>query len=408
MLLINKQELMKRTINFILNITCLSLLFAVFSLTGNCKRSDHSEVENMNGISASLSDEYIWLHVEGNYIRKSPLCTDPNGIWMGCGMARKCDMSEPTVSQAEYFAQWCKDNHFNLARIRWDLNDDDSAIINKTINPYLKALKARKIYAILDCHSDMRNDWDVNNPSGRCKTWLDNWLAVAKYYKNEPWIMGFELNNEPRMNSASMIRNLYLKCIQNIRSVDQRHILILGSYNWSHARGSASTWESDLPAEERYRPDKPYNQVVFNFHEYPQPLSGRGGNPVYSSNPSSYGIASEHVSRIQQTYNVPFMCTEFGVKANNDNPPTVDEARRHEQEIIEMCYGKADFWKDFNGENKAFPSRGVPGGAGFQSWCAWWDYNKVEDSYENFGFCKYMDILSYAAERQASPEPIRK
>lgn len=388
------------------------LLFISFSMKGLDDKPQPLGESRMSydqkGETASPSNEFVWLHVEGKYIKKSLLCQDPGGIWMGCGMARKCDMTTPTASEAEYFAQWCKKNHFNLVRIRWNINSCDSCVIKNTIDPYLKALKAQKIYSILDCHSDMGDGWDANNPAGKCKTWLDNWLAIAKYYKNEPWIMGYELNNEPRINSASMCRNLYLKCIHNIRLVDQRHILILGCYNWSHARGSATTWEKDVPGDEQFKPDKPYNQVVFNFHEYPQPISGRGGNPVYYSNPSSYGITSEHVSRIQQTFNVPFMCTEFGVKANNNNPPTVDEARKHEQEIIEMCYGKANFWKEFKGPNKAFPPRGIPKGAGYQSWCAWWDYNAVEDSYDHYGFCNYIDILSYAAEKQASNEPVQK
>jgi hypothetical protein len=361
----------------------------------------------ISGQKPGNPDEYIWLHVEGPYIRRSPECTDPNGIWMGCGMARKTSIPRPTKEQAEFFAKWCKKNHFNLARIRWDLDSVSSNVIKYTIDPYLKALKDQKIYAVLDCHSDMRDGWDAENPSGRCRTWLNNWFALAEYYKDEPWIMGYELNNEPRLNSAVMVRDLYMKCLKTIRQVDRRHIIILGSYNWSHARGSAATWEEGLPGEQQFRPDEPYNQVVFNFHEYPQ-VKNRGGYPVYTANETSRGITAEHIARIQEKYKVPFMCTEFGVKANNENPPTVSEARRHEQEIIELCYGMADFWKIFKGPDKAWPPRGIPRGAGFQSWLAWWDYNQTEDTYKSFVFCKYMDILSWAAKRQASPAPRRR
>ena len=383
-------------------IMCFCLLIISFSIVGQEAKPSLSKVRD---------DDYVWLHVDGAYIRKSPYCADPDGIWMGYGMARKSDMPTPTASQAEYFAQWCKNNHFNLVRIRWDVNNSDSGIIHRTINPYFKALKALQIYSILDCHSDMRDGWDANNPTGRCKTWLDNWLAIAQYYKDEPWIMGYELNNEPQINSASMCRDLYKKCIEKIRSVDQKHILILGCYNWSHARGSAATWETGLPADEQFRPDPPYNQVIFNFHEYPEVYGKDGspmrpGYPVYTSIGKSNSITNDQIAHIQEIYKVPFMCTEFGVKANNNSPPTVDEARKHLQEIIEMCYGQADFWKDFTGLNKAYPARGTPKGAGFRSWIAWWDYNNVEDSYDLFRWCQYMDILSYAAEKQASPVPI--
>ena len=186
--------------------------------------------------SKTRDNEYVWLHVDGPYIRRSPSCTEPNGIWMGCGMATKCDIPSPTTAQAEYFARWCKSNHFNLVRIRWDVNNSASTIISIRIDPYLKALKALHIYSVLDCHSDMRDGWDVNNPTGRCKAWFDNWLAIAQYYKDEPWIMGYELNNEPQITSASKCRELYTKCIRNIRTVDRKHMIILGCYDWSHAR----------------------------------------------------------------------------------------------------------------------------------------------------------------------------
>jgi len=244
---------MKKINILIKNIIGLSIFLVVFSVSGENRNLAVKQKTKVDSLyqrieSASPSSGYIWLHVDGQYIKKSFQCTDPEGIWMGCGMARKCDLSTPTAAQAEYFAKWCKSNHFNLVRIRWDINESDSVIINKTINPYLKALKAQKIYSILDCHSDMRDGWEANNPTGRCKTWLENWLAIAEYYKHEPWIMGYELNNEPRMNSASMVRDLYLKCIQNIRSVDKRHILILCSYNWTQQRGRSLTWEKGLPA----------------------------------------------------------------------------------------------------------------------------------------------------------------
>ena len=245
--------------------------------------------------STTRGHEYVWLHVDGPYIRRSPSCTEPNGIWMGCGMATKCDIPSPTTAQAEYFARWCTSNHFNLVRIRWDVNNSASTIISNRIDPYLKALKALHIYSVLDCHSDMRDGWDVNNPTGRCKAWFDNWLAIAQYYKDEPWIMGYELNNEPQIASASTCRELYTQCIRDIRTVDRKHIIILGCYDWSHARASAATWEAGLPADEQFRPDPPYNQVVFSFHEYPQ-VYGKDGSP------SAAGISGVCVGWQEQQY----------------------------------------------------------------------------------------------------------
>ena len=64
-------------------------------------------------------NEHIWLHVEGKYIRKSPYCTDPNGIWMGCGAAHRNQgfSGGGTGIVAESLSQWIKDQGSNLVRI---------------------------------------------------------------------------------------------------------------------------------------------------------------------------------------------------------------------------------------------------------------------------------------------------
>ena len=60
------------------------------------------------------NDRHVWLHVQGKYIRKSPYCTDPNGGWMGCGIAHRNQEAGDVVHEA--LAQWMKDNNCNLSR----------------------------------------------------------------------------------------------------------------------------------------------------------------------------------------------------------------------------------------------------------------------------------------------------
>src|SRR5512133_1644804 len=97
-------------LNFILLSTVLIFLLSCSRHTGNLTESN------------SKNNNYVWLHIDGQHIRRSPLCTDPNGIWMGCGMARKTSIPRPTKEQAEEFAVWCVNNHFNLARLRWNID----------------------------------------------------------------------------------------------------------------------------------------------------------------------------------------------------------------------------------------------------------------------------------------------
>lgn len=52
----------------------------------------------------ACSQEHVWLHVDGKYIKKSPAGTAPNGIWMGCGVAFAQGSEPLTRAKADEFA----------------------------------------------------------------------------------------------------------------------------------------------------------------------------------------------------------------------------------------------------------------------------------------------------------------
>ena len=63
-----------------------------------------------------FGQSYAWLHVDGKYIRRSAYCSDPNGIWMGCGIPAFRTAWYSPASALSAFAQWAKDHHFNCLR----------------------------------------------------------------------------------------------------------------------------------------------------------------------------------------------------------------------------------------------------------------------------------------------------
>jgi len=102
---------------------------------------------------------------------------------------------------------------------------------------------------------------------------------------------------------------------------------------------------------------------------------------------------------------VALYCTETGTDTVvTGRVQTGSEKRVFQQEVIEMCYGQSDFWKDFTGSDKAYPARGNPMSSGKIGWSIWravpWD----SPNYEKNSQC--MDIWEWAAQRQASTAPV--
>ena len=174
--------------------------------------------------------------------------------------------------------------------------------ITAFIDPVLLAAKRHDLYVILDEHSYFKNEIDeatarMDQKSAswteeRFNNWVKRWVQVATYYKDEPYILGYELCNEPVCDPETA-RKWYKRCIDAIREVDKKHIVIVGTHYWSHSRAMEATWKDVAD-----KIDAPYNMAVFSFHDYP-----------LDDNP---WVVQSNLRAFQAKYNVPVMCTEFG------------------------------------------------------------------------------------------------
>ena len=257
---------------------------------------------------AAGSEEHLWLRVKGRRIVTSPRA--PGGerpfVVAGVGYGKNVILRGYDELVAAYCEKMCLNtirlafyNQYFNSRANEPLTFDD---VVGFIDPVLEAARRHNLYVILDDHAYFKNEIDESTARGEQKSagwtkarfedWVACWGRVAKYYRNEPRVLGYELCNEP-VCEPEVARKWYKKAIDEIRKYDTRHIVILGAHHWSHSRSMEATWKGVAN-----KIDAPYDNVVFAFHDYP-----------LDDDPWK---VQKVLADFQDKYEVPVMCTEFG------------------------------------------------------------------------------------------------
>lgn len=289
---------------------------------------------------ADIKDEYAWLHVEGRYLRTSPYANPANSIFTSVGV---CWGTDPSGTK-DQVASYCKSKGCNTIRIAfatlpnppgiggsptgWVLND----VINNFITPIMQACKNKSMYVYLDMHEFFRRKQSGDGwlPSGQVwnssdiALWINHWQTIINVYKDEPWVMGYELCNEVNNGDTAYIRNAYIQCIQAVRQLDKKHIVILGNNNFAHSENIECTW-----SPVNLKPDAPYNQAMFAFHEYTFVHDASGVGPV--------------IDDLWTKYQVPLIATEFGSDTVIGSPTTTDK-RNFEIGMFDMFRQRKINW----------------------------------------------------------------
>jgi hypothetical protein len=119
------------------------------------------------------------------------------------------------------------------------------------------------------------------------------WIKIAKRYKNETIIMGYDLLNEPIPHFADtakfnpMLEPLYKEITKAIRTVDKNHIVFLGGAQWDSNFGIFG-----IPFD---------SKAVYTFHKY--------------WTDTTTAVIQDYID-FRNKYNVPIYCGETG--ENND------------------------------------------------------------------------------------------
>ncbi|SEB00280.1 Carbohydrate binding module (family 6) [Pedobacter hartonius] len=174
--------------------------------------------------------------------------------------------------------------------------------------------KANRIYLILDLHAlpggqgnDLNiADRDPSKPSvwdseaNRQKT-VALWKKLAGRYVNEPWIGGYDIINEPnwgfenpaedqhglKEQKNAPLRKLMVEITEAIRSVDQKHMIIIEGNGWgNNYNGIMPAWDKNM---------------ILSFHKY------------WNYNDQA---SVAHIVKMRDQYNVPAWLGETGENSN--------------------------------------------------------------------------------------------
>ena len=153
--------------------------------------------------------------------------------------------------------------------------------------------KANEMYLILDLHAapgGQGNDLAIsdasdvklwNSAQNKTKT-VALWKKLADRYKNEEWIGGYDILNEPnwgfqdsedlngnREELNAPLRQLYIDITKAIREVDQKHFIVISGNAWgNNYKGIFPLWDDNMVIS--FHKYWTYNddQSITNFLEY--------------------------------------------------------------------------------------------------------------------------------------------
>jgi len=267
----------------ILFITLL-LSFSDISAQGFLHRQD-KKIVNGSGQEVLLKGIGLggWLLQEGYMLHTSGFA---NAQWQ----IREKILDLVGESNTELFYQTYRNNYVKKADIdsikKWGFNSirlpfhynlfatntNPPTFLNlgfEIVDSLLNWCKQNQIYLILDMHAapggqsdEPISDYNPANPSlweneQNKNLTVQIWRKIAEHYKDEVWIGGYDLINEPKWNlppNNQPLRDLYIRITDTIRAVDNNHLLFIeGNWFATDFNGLTPAWDDNM---------------AYSFHKY--------------------------------------------------------------------------------------------------------------------------------------------
>jgi hypothetical protein len=174
-----------------------------------------------------------------------------------------------------------------------------------------------KIFALIDLHAapgSQNPDWHSDNSNGVPLFWdyqvfrnqtVRLWGEIAKRYYNEPYLMGYDLLNEPAMAKWSILNEFYGETIKTIRMVDENHIIVLeGDY-----------FSMDFSGLQSFDDGK----LAIGYHYYPTVWHTELLNTSMDRDirKQKIGDGLDRILNESKQFGWPVLCGEFGYAAKD-------------------------------------------------------------------------------------------
>ncbi|CUM65823.1 uncharacterized protein PRCAT00003472001 [Priceomyces carsonii] len=227
----------------------------------------------------------------------------------------------------EYFwteedAIFVKQQNLNCIRIPFNYRhflDDDGDLFNvnpigfKRLDRIVETCAKHGIYTILDLHSTpggQNQDWHCDSGIHKSLFWdfkvfqdaiVNLWVQIAKYYRENTFVAGYNPLNEPAVSKGSKLVSFYIRLEKEVRKVDPNHILFL----------DGNTYAMDF----REFPGKVLPNSVYSIHDYSVFGFPSHDNSLYSGTEKQKCKLQQQYNRkieYMKKYSVPVWNGEFG------------------------------------------------------------------------------------------------
>jgi endoglucanase len=154
----------------------------------------------------------------------------------------------------------------------------------KHLDRVVKLCADHGIYTIFDLHAvpgGQNTDWHSDSPGHHAAFWdlLDNqnwvvelWKEIARHYKGQPWVAGYNPLNEPTEKTETKLLEFYDRVVKAIREVDPDHLSNrFQFFSRSHVVFlDANTFGSDFSflSKDTTQRWKLWKGVVYSVHDY--------------------------------------------------------------------------------------------------------------------------------------------
>jgi hypothetical protein len=175
-----------------------------------------------------------------------------------------------TSSDAKFFASLgvnCLRVPFNYRHFEDDLNpgvykQEGFDLLDRIVN----LCADQNLYVILDLHAvpgGHNQDWHSDSGINKALFWnfkefqdrmINLWVALAKHYRGNPFIAGYNPLNEPADPDHVNLINFYYRVEKAIRKVDPDHVLFI----------DGNTYSMDFS----HFPSEPLPNTVYACHDY--------------------------------------------------------------------------------------------------------------------------------------------